>query len=688
MAPMTRVPLAMLLASAACLAQPDDARQKLIATLNQIGLRQAKERAVEVARIQTPADAERRRRDVRSKITALIGPVPESGRPVAVREFGVVRGEGFRVEKIAYESLPGLWVTANVYVPSTGPAPYPAVLLTPGHEPTGKLGQYTWGANLANNGILAMAVDPMGQGERLQHYDPELEASKVGQGTGEHGMAAFSTLLMGAHVAHYFLNDAMRGVDYLSHRPDVNAAHIGAFGCSGGGTATAYLSALDPRVKVAVTACYITSFEALLPTAGPQEAEQTIPHFLEQGLDFGDWVELAAPKPYAIVSTESDMFPFAGARQTYEEAKRIWTLYGAEDRLQWIHGPGGHGNLGPISPQILAFLTRWLKDDPKPPEFRQFKPMRREELLCTPTGQISTSIGGETVESINRKLAQPILAAAAHRPARAGDIRAIAGIGIEPGKTLLSVDVVKTEQHEGYRVETISLGGSVGAGTAGLVAIPEGTGRKPAVLWLDSAPKETLAARPDFERLAKSGHVVAILQPRGSPGPTTGVQSPLLGAFNLIALRAMLVGRTLVGMRVEDTIHAIDWLTSRPDVDPASITVYGNGAMGVVALHAAALDKRINHVVVENTSMSYRRAIEQPLHHNLPEIALPGVLRAYDLGDLVLAIAPAPVTIANPVDAMEQPVSEEVFRKELSYVFPGGTVRLVSRSFRDPLPIE
>src|ERR1041384_712283 len=205
---MTRAVLLAALAAVAAQAQQDDARQQLIRYLNGIGFSQTQARAEELVRIQTPAHAERRKRDVRSKIAQLIGGLPEPRKNVAVRPFGTAQGEGFRVEKIAYESMPGLFVTADVYVPGSGAGPFPAVLLTPGHEASGKLGQYNWGANLAANGILAMAVDPMGQGERLQHYDPELEDSKVGQGTGEHGHAGFATMLLGDHVAQYFLTDA------------------------------------------------------------------------------------------------------------------------------------------------------------------------------------------------------------------------------------------------------------------------------------------------------------------------------------------------------------------------------------------------------------------------------------------------------------------------------------------------
>lgn len=641
------------------IAQAPDARQQLIDYLNHIAFADLQQRGQTIAAIHTQAEAERRKTAVRAKILELIGGLPEHNGPVPVVQFGAISGNGFRIEKIAYESLPKFYVTANVYVPDS-PGPFPAVILTPGHEATAKLGQYNWGANLARAGILALAIDPLGQGERLQHFDPELGESKVGQGTGEHGIAEFATMLIGDHVSRYFINDGIRGIDYLTSRKDVDAAHIGAFGCSGGGTATAYLAALDSRIKVAASACYITSMQELLPTTGNQEAEQSIPNFIADGFDFGDWVEMAAPIPYAIVSTEDDMFPFAGARYTYEEAKRIYGLYNASDRIQWIHGPGRHGNLGPIGQQIVSFLVRNLKPRAPEPAFAQFRPANRDELLVTSTGQVSTSLGGETVESINRKRAKDLIPHD-HVPTPT-EIRAVTGAVAEPGQNPAMMDL---------RTSFIA---------------PEGDSHKPALLYLDSAPIDQIAARPDFATI-KSGRAVLLLQPRGTPGPSTGIQSPLLGPFNLISLRAMMVGKSLVGLRTDDAIRAVNWLASRPGVDPTTIVIYGNGPMGVVALHAAALDKRISRVVIENTLASYQTALNAPLTRNLPEIALSGVLRKYDLPGLMLAIAPRTVAIVNPVDAMGQPLRDADARKAFGDVL-SDRVRLYQRLPGDPLPLE
>jgi dienelactone hydrolase len=600
--------------------QTVDPRQKLIDYLDSIAHTQLEGRPNAIARIQTRADAEQRRETVRRKVIELIGGLPESTGPVAVKSFGAISGDGFRIEKLAFESLSGFWVTANVYVPTGRDGPFPGVVLTPGHEASGKTGQYSWGVNFARIGMVALAIDPIGQGERLQYYDAGKKASIVGGATAEHGMANLSTMLVGDDLMRYMVHDGMRAIDYLSARKDVDAAHIGALGCSGGGTATAVLAALDDRVQAAGTACYITSFEELLPSAtGVQEAEQSIPHFIEAGLDFADWVEAAAPRPYAIISTTADMFPFEGARQSYSEAKRFYALYGAEDRgaenrLQWITGPGGHGNLGPISPAILSFFAKYLKGDATEQQFIPARPANADDLRCTPTGYID----GETVWSLNRqRIATPPAEDVAHLRA---DVRTLAGILWQPrGKAPALPEGVK-------------------------IFRPEGNGPAPAVLWIDAAEA---TETPEIERLVKGGSLIAVMAAQPWPQGTESVKSPYLGSFNLLSLRAFLVGKTIVGIRADDALEAADWLFANEQ--SASLTIHAAGALGIVALHAAVLDTRISRVEVDDSLPTYRSMVDEPLHRNASELVIPGVLKKYDVPDLVRAIAPRQVRIVRTV---------------------------------------
>jgi hypothetical protein len=208
---------------------------------------------------------------------------------------------------------------------------------------------------------------------------------------------------------------------------------------------------------------------------------------------------------------------------------------------------------------------------------------------------------------------------------------------------------------------------------------------------VDSQPEKLVAVGGDFGRLAKSGKVVMALGPKPSPPGTEGSKSPYLGPFNLLSLRAFLVGKTIPGMRVDDTIKAVDWLVDRGEADPNSITAYGAGPMGVVVLHAAALDARIKRVVIENTLASYRMVLDQPLHRDISEIAIPGVLAKYDMGDVLAALAPRPVTVINPQDATGATISAEQFRKALGYVFESGKaerIRVMEREAGDPLPLD
>src|SRR3954453_3891291 len=187
-------------------------RQQLIAYLNSLATPRLEARRQAVAAITTRAAAERRHNEVRAKLLAKIGGIPDRAPNLQVQTFGTVNGDGFRMEKIAYESLPGFWVTANLYLPASSSARVPAIVLAPGHGAGGKTENWNWGANFARNGIIVLAYDPIGQGERLQYVDGDKPASMVGNPTGEHGEANIGPLLIGESLARYMVNDAVRGI--------------------------------------------------------------------------------------------------------------------------------------------------------------------------------------------------------------------------------------------------------------------------------------------------------------------------------------------------------------------------------------------------------------------------------------------------------------------------------------------
>lgn len=645
------------------------------------------QRAEAVSAIRTRAQAMERQAIVRSKILGLLGPLPERT-PLNAKITGETQAEGFVIRKVVFESQPGLRVTGLLYVPEgrTTSAKRPAILMTPGHYPTSKARDASAAALFAMNGFVVLSYDPIGMGERLEYPDgAKPGASLAGPPTGEHSEASLQPMLIGDTLARYMVWDAMRGVDYLSQLPNVDPHRIGAFGCSGGGAISALVGALDRRIAAVGVACYITSFDALLPTKGPQEAEQSEPRFISSDLDFPDWIELAAPRPYAVISTYSDMFPFAGARASVIEARKFYALFNpasagapsdnappsipqvpsgpawnadttnriAPDApLQFITGPGPHGALAPITGEILSFFMRNLEpgsdaDHPKVPAAylasgaeNPMDNLPASTFQVTRTGQVSSSYRDEeTVFSLNRKRAVKLIAA---RPAVSGTqlvqaIRRVTGAVATPGGPRFNADLLHVKSGP------FLLPSEGGVNLQARIAVPATAGRHPAVLLLvpDSIDGDTATGQADkarFDALAGAGNVVLAITPRPSPPGKEELKSPLLGPFYLLSLRADIVGKTLVGLRVEDAMRAVDYLASRADVDPQRISAEGSGHMGLVLLHAAVLDRRLAHITVNHVLLSYHSLVDAPIPLDAAEDVLPGVLLHYDLPDLKRAL--------------------------------------------------
>ncbi|HEY3837479.1 MAG TPA: acetylxylan esterase [Bryobacteraceae bacterium] len=624
--------------------------------LNAIGQKELDKRAAAIAAITTRAQAVERQRMVREKIRELVGGLPSTYGPLNARVVGELKHPDYRIEKIIYESLPRFYVTANIYLPTHGTGPFPAVLMPIGHWEGGKEGDRQIAVGLAKKGIIALEYDPLSQGERIQYYDPELRASKVGSSTAEHSHANGQTQLIGDSIARYRIIDGIRGIDYLQSRSDVDRNRIGCAGCSGGGTLTSYISALDDRVKVAMAACYVNSWQDLLAGIGPQDGEQVFPHFVEEGLDIADFVESFAPKPWLIESTRDDFFPLAGAERAYKEAKRFYTVMGAEDHVSWFVGPGGHG-VPPVSREALFdWFIRFLNDGKGDPKDEPEKLDAPDQLLCTRTGQVADSLGGETVFTLNKARAKEILPP--HAPVTPAVVRQMAAIDIHPGGKTPALRVHQTYQRSGYKIEVISYESEPGIEIPGLLLIPDAAGKHRAALVADPRPKSALMKAPnDLEDLVGTGYVVLLVEPRGiSETGSSSRQADVLGDYR-DAARAYVVGKTLVGMRAEDIIRGVDYLVSRPDVDGGAITAIGQGSLGIPLLHAAILDDRISRIVLDHTLQSYREALDHPIDRELYNVLVPGVLKKYDLPEMIAALAPRKVIVLNPVDQVGKPVA-------------------------------
>ncbi len=621
----------------------------LLRWMDQIAQQQLQKREKIISEIQTVADAERRKKTVRETFLSLIGGLPDYSGPLNPRITGSIQGEGYTIEKVIFESLPGFYVTANLYRPNQ-PGRYPGILLQAGHTQEGKPEGQLLAANLALKGFVVLAFDPVGQGEREQTYDQRVGHALAGWSVPEHIQAGSQSILIGQSVARYFIWDAKRALDYLAGRPEVDPARLGAVGCSGGGALTTFIGALDPRLKAVCPACFINSYKLLFSGPDP-DSEMSPPSLLVSGLDMADYVELTAPTPWLILATDGDYFTPAGARLVYEEARRWFGLYGAEDKLSFFIGPGPHGTPLETREAIYKWMIRWLKNGQGDFHEQPVKNYTNHELLVTKSGHVDDEPGSRKLYQLNLDEFH-----AKKRPGTIPELLAeLRRLHVPSDGAAPEVRITDDSNGPEGRRQHIKFESEPGVEIGGRLYLPRETGRRPAVLLV--ADKTTnywiLSTSSLAERIAQTGRVVLELEPRDSPGEG---DRPYIGNW-LTNARANQIGLNLPAMRAHDILRGIDLLAARSDVDPASIRASARDVKGVWLLLAAAVDSRIGKVWLDRTPYSLRSALENSMNTALFDAVIPGLALHWDLDDLAKAMENRPVLWTDPSNWMGRPVS-------------------------------
>ena len=662
-------------------------RQMLPNHVNGLARAALETRAGKIASLTSPPALQARKQYVRERILASLGSLPERT-PLNVRPVGTLERPDYRIEKFVFESQPRFYVPAHLYVPKRGSPPYPAILFPLGHEFDTKarpLWQLFLGT-LASRGYVVLTYDPVGQGERIQLYDPDWGESKVFRNNTEHTILGIQCLLIGDNFARYSVWDGMRALDYLLSRPEVDATRIACTGNSGGGNMTAFLAALDDRIQVAAPSCWINSWQSLLDTIGQQDAEQVLIPSLQDGLDHGDFIYAFAPKPYLILSAIRDFFAIKGVRETYDEARQVYAMLGVAEKLHKAEADAGHDYSKPLRMAAYRWFGRWLKGaEDNAPEV-DLPLATEEEMRCTASGQVETSLGGETVRSLNQKrvevLGRKLLALTTPADVRSFRERTrqqVSRMLNQGSLPLREKPPLKTRPYghiarSGYRIEKLTYESEPGILIPAILFLPEGSQtRKPAVVYVDGRGKSAEAGSgQDLEQLAKAGFVVLAIDARGM-GETEVLESeqasdvrPYFGDYDS-TMTALVVGKPLVGMRALDVSRAVDLLQAREDVGPDRILAFGRGNGAVSVLYAATLDERLKKIMLERMLESYQTIVDQKIHRQVFENVVPSVLRFYDLPDLVAALAPREVWMVNPVDAVGKVVQSR--QAESNYTF-------------------
>ena len=634
--------------------------------------------------IKTPADSKRRGDKVRKLLEASLGPWPPDKTPLQAEVTGSFSRKRYKVERVVYQSRPGFYVTATLYLPpdSMGSGPFPAVLGPCGHTMLGKAFEpyQKVYSTLASLGFVVLTYDPPGQGERLMYYDADMGESLLGSSTVEHSMAGIQCFLSGSNAAAYFIWDGIRGIDYLTTRPEVDSSRIAVTGNSGGGNLTAYLAALDERLVAAAPTCYITSWRAMWDTYGMADAEQNLLPIIANGFSYTDYVLPFAPKPYLVNAGIQDFFSIRGARETAREMQAIYRVWNAEDKFQFFESDEGHGYTKPRREATYAWFGEHLAGLSGPISELDMQPEPTRDLWSTPTGQMSTAYAdAETIGSLNARFTQTIRYQMrpldlGHRLAEfAEETRQTALRMTRFTPTEIEIDVQSRGFAPGVqgsgRIERLTFESEPGITIPALLIRAEKPDpRLPVVLYLPHRNK-AWDLTGDISELAQAGFNVLSVDLRGKG--ETARQDVRLGAFYDwfsrdwdVTMMALQLDRPLVGMRTLDIVRAVELLSSMESgkLAASGIVVVGKGSACVPLLHAAILEPRIKGLILEEGLVSWQALVSSKLHRLQFENIVPGALTEYDLPLLAAALAPRPLALGNLADPMGHvldPVSVE-----------------------------
>ena len=572
--------------------------------------------------IEKPGGWAHRKAEVRKELLSMLGLDPMPARtPLHAEVTGEFERPEYTVRKVVFQSMPGLYVTGNLYVPKHARGRMPAVLYLCGHAPGlwgAKVNYQHHGIALARRGFVTFLIDPIEFGEvpGIHH--------------GTHDLGMWNWLSLGYTPAGPEVWNAIRALDYLETVPEVDAQRVALTGISGGGAITWYAAAVDSRFQVVAPVCSTWS-------AGNQLAENAVVencdciyfHNTFQ-LDFPDVAALIAPRPLKPLSAKRDvMFPPGGYHAVYRKLLPLYELLGSPSHLEEYDYDAQHEDIRPFRKEADEWISRWLTQDSAPfddngiqredgatlavldhPPADAINDHVQNVFIKTHQLQHYASLGEweKRKRSLIEDLKENVFRAFPSEQAPFQPVRQKMG-----GWTTRYADSFSLEYNteSGVRV------------TAQLFLPRDPLPSTAALIYVKGA--EDLVDAVDYDLIlpALGRQVVLVLEPRAVDYPVNNE------GMATLKRSAALVGATVESMQVWDILRSVEYLFSEEHLKLSSVSVYGRRNMGILGAYAAVFDPRITRVILDDPPAS---------HWQGP--ALLNVLRFTDLPEAAALVAP------------------------------------------------
>jgi dienelactone hydrolase len=560
-----------------------------------------------LADIRSLEDWQARRGEYRRQLEEMLGlwPMPERTdlKPVIT---GKLEQAEFTVEKLHFQAMPRLYVTANLYLPKKLEQPAPAILYVCGHSRVitngvscgNKTAYQRHGTWFARNGYVCLVIDTLQWGEILgRHW-----------GTFRDGQWWWNSRgYTPAGVEAWF---GLRALDYLCSRPEVDKARIGMTGRSGGGSYTWTVAALDERVKVAAPIAGMTDLRNQV-VDGSIEGHCDCMFFLNTyRWDFPQVAALIAPRPLLIGNSDADpLFPLDGVVRLYNQTRRIYQFYGKTNQLGLLITQGPHADTQDLQVPVFRWFNRFLKGQDPLIEMAArdfFPPEQLRVFEKLPEDQINTTIEQSFVPKATSP-GPPGSPAERHQRQEeylnALRTKVFAGWPEESRAVKLELDRQSTEN--GLRIQAYAFDSQPDVNLR-LLVVQDARVKKPGkvlltvldseswtnsparFLWLGGGTAQAMTALRQEMQAGKLA--LAFFAPRGVE-PSKWLSDPKKASQ--IRRRYMLLGQTLDGMRVWDIRRAAQAVKGLPEFKKTPLYVSAKGQMGVNAAYAALFEPEI-----------------------------------------------------------------------------------------------
>lgn len=581
--------------------------------------------------IRSLDDWKKRKPELRRQLLNMLGLDPLPKRTALKAQItGRLERDAYHIEKVVFQSLPGLYVTGNFYVPKGIAKALPTILYLCGHSPhpLGAKFQYQdraiW---FASHGYPCLVLDTHEFGE----------LSGIHHGT--HDLNMWHWFSLGYTPAGVEVWNAIRALDYLETRSEVDAKRIGLTGISGGGAMTWYTAAVDERIAAAAPVCSTFTWGSQAEHWVARGQCDCIYYLNSYRWDFPVVAALIAPRPLMILSGQKDtIFPPDGYHEVFQRGKKVYDLYAGtaagSDRIREVDDNVAHSDPPLFLREARQWMQQWLKGDSAPLPLETNTPSKEtaESLACftrIPADAINFKIQDRFAPQASPKKPGSRAGWERRREELMAQLKSDVFSWFPSEKIPFQTKTSKSgggwHVRYGYAdYKECSFQSETGVRIRAQLLTPRtNSASAPLLIYLKRSIDSIHSSDVD-ELLPVMGHyTVLMLNPRLTEVPMSPAE------YADVERTAVWVGRTIAGMQVWDTLRAVEWAVNDEKISPPSISIYGKDAMGIVALYAGLLDGRITQVILKDAPAS---------HWQGP--ALLNVLRVTDIPEVAASFAP------------------------------------------------